>query len=402
LLRIIKFASAFLGVAAFIFVLVFGLNRSSFETLFDNREGLAEGSEWVEKTYSLKGLTGYIGEHPGMVSIASVALEDPGSAIMYQEDTPRTMGTLSNLFLFIAYADAFERGYAIPDERLDWEEISRFQLPGIGENNHRNTYRTGRSSGLIERDGTLSLGNALQLLAKNSSLALSDYLLSRLDSGRLDDLFDRLSLEHTDKPVPFSGLLIITAPSIQGMSPPELLQHWKDEGRHGFEEAAYSATERFLNGEDRKMWSEVLKNKRLGLNFMEERDLLALYPATTATELVSVMQKIVEGELLSAAVSERVLDWIRYPMEEQAIRRNFSEYGALYDNRIGLLNGVDFGVSQYTGHTTVQAVLFDRMHISVWFHMSSNHMHQDFQQRLIWDPALIDAMKNEIARAAYE
>jgi len=26
--------------------------------------------------------------------------------------------------------------------------------------------------------------------------------------------------------------------------------------------------------------------------------------------------------------------------------------------------------------------------------MSSNHMHQDFQQRLIFDPAMIDQMKN--------
>ncbi len=400
MLRIIKFASAFLGVAAFIFLLVFGLNWSSFQTLFDNREGLAEGSEWVEKTYSLKGLTQYIGEHPGTVSIASVVLEEPDSTIMYQEDTPRAMGTLSNLFLFIAYADAIERGDADPGERLDWEDISRYQLPGIGENKHRDTYRGGRSSGLIDRDGTLSLGNALQLLTKNNSLALSDYLLSRLDSGRFDELFGRMSLEHTDKPVPFSGLLITTAPSIQGMTPPELLQHWKNEGRAGFEEAVFSNTERFLNGDERNEWSEVLKNKRLGLNFMEERDLLELYPATTASELVSVMKKIVEGELLSAAVSGRVLDWIRYPMDEQTIRRNFSDYGALYDNRIGLLNGVDFGVSQYTGHTTVQAVFFDRMHIAVWFHMSSNHMHQDFQQRLIWDPALIESMKSEISNAS--
>jgi hypothetical protein len=64
----------------------------------------------------------------------------------------------------------------------------------------------------------------------------------------------------------------------------------------------------------------------------------------------------------------------------------------MFDNRLGLLNGIDFGTSAYTGDTTVQAVFFDRLPIAFWLHMSSNHMHQDFQQRLIFDPAMIERM----------
>jgi hypothetical protein len=85
---------------------------------------------------------------------------------------------------------------------------------------------------------------------------------------------------------------------------------------------------------------------------------------------------------------------MRWPINQQSeIERDFTDYGAIYDNRMGLLNGVDFGTSAYTGDTTVQAIFFDRLPIAFWFHMSSNHMHQDFQQRLIFDPALIDQMK---------
>ncbi|MGA1464646.1 MAG: hypothetical protein ACO363_02765 [Balneolaceae bacterium] len=60
---------------------------------------------------------------------------------------------------------------------------------------------------------------------------------------------------------------------------------------------------------------------------------------------------------------------------------------------MGLLNGIDIGTSKYTGNTTVQAVFFDRLEIAFWFHMSSNHMHQDFQQRMMYDPAMIDRLE---------
>lgn len=394
--RILKFIGAFLGVAALIFVLIFGLNRDSFELLFENREAIAEGSEWVEKTYSLKGLTEYIAEHPEMVSVASIVIGNPDSTLMFREHTPRTMGTLSNLFLFIAYADAFEQGEVDPRYQLTWDQISRYQLPEIGENLHNDTYRFGRRNGLIDDDGILTLENALQLLTKHNSLALSDYLLHRIGTNKIETIYRRLSLEFTDYPLPFSGLLITTAPSIQKTTPSELIRLYSETSRTGFEETVYENSEEFISGNQREEWINVLSRERQGLSFIEERNLLSLYPSTTAGEITRVMYDLVTGRLISAEVSRQVLDWLRYPMEEAALKRNFREYGALYDNRIGLLNGIDFGISQYTGDTTVQAVFFDRIHIAVWFHMSSNHMHQDFQQRLIWDPALIESMKEAI------
>jgi hypothetical protein len=393
LIRIIKFVSAFLGVAVFIFILIFGINRSSFETMFENREGLAEGSEWVEKTYSLLGLTQYIEEHPNLVSISSINLDNPENNILYRDDELRPMGTLSNFILLIAYADAIDQGLVDPEKTIRWEDVSRFQLPGIGENIHRETFRAGRNRDLIDPDGTITIENALELLSKYNSLALSDYLLTHLGRDQIDQFYRQYELEYTDKPVPFSGLLLTLAPSIQNRSSTEILETWGSRLSNDLEDTIYEAAQQFHHGDQREHWMDILENQRLGLNFMQERDLLTLYPATTASEMTRILSDMVSGEFPSGQVSRRVLNWLKYPMEEQTIRRNFREYGAMYDNRIGLLNGIDFGVSQYTGETSVQAIFFDRLHISVWFHMSSNHMHQDFQQRLIWDPALIETMK---------
>jgi len=59
-MRLIKFIAAFLVPALLVFLIAFGLNWKSTKLFFENRESMAEGSEWVEKTYSLSGLGQYV------------------------------------------------------------------------------------------------------------------------------------------------------------------------------------------------------------------------------------------------------------------------------------------------------------------------------------------------------
>lgn len=109
--------------------------------------------------------------------------------------------------------------------------------------------------------------------------------------------------------------------------------------------------------------------------------------------MTNILQKLIHHELMNENVSEKVLNFMRWPMKYQTgIRTDFNDYGALYDNRMGLMNGIDFGTSAYTGETTVQAFYLDRLPIGFWFHASGGHMHQDFMQRLIYDPAMFQQM----------
>lgn len=396
MIRILKFTVAFLGVAVFIFLLVYGLNRNSFHTLFENREDLTEGSEWVEKTYSLKGLTDYIRQHPDRVSIASIVINQPDSTLMFEADTPRPMGTLSNFLLLIAYQDAFREEEINPSERISWNEVSRYQLPGLDNSIHHESLQYAQTNGMVAEDNSILLEDALKLLARFNGLALSDYLLQHLGSGRMEQLINRLGLEHTEKPLPFSGLYTLIAPSIQGETAESLFDRWIQAPRDEFERAVLDHSERYIEGAEREDWVQALEQDRLGLTFTQERDMLSLFPKTTAREFTKLLLRLHHDELISGDISLEIKNQMREPMNAQPVDRNFSDYGAFYDNRVGLLNGLDFGTSTYTGDTTIQAVFFDRLQIAVWFHMSSNHMHQDFQQRLIWDPALIETMKSFI------
>ncbi len=402
MIRIFKFISAFLGVALLVFLMIYGFNQTSFDTLLENREGFAEGSEWVEKTYSLRGLTDYIAEHPDRVSIASIIVEEPDSSLFFEEEIPRAMGTIANFFLLIGYADAFETGELNPDERIQWDSITRYQIPQVGESVHREAYRYGQRNGLLDDQDSITVKNALKLLTRHHSLALSDFLLFHLGEERIRDLYHRLELQKTEQPLPFSGILTTLSPVIQGLQVDSLLQRWSENPRDQFEQSALDNSKRFSNGSERQEWMEAFNSQRLGLNFMRERDLLDYFPKTTANEMVQLLLKLNNRELISEEVSDYVHHLIQYPQEESSISRNFSSYAALYDNRVGLLNGIDIGTSVYTGNTTVQAVFFDQMQIAVWFHMSSNHMHQDFQQRLIWDPALIERMNQVVNRVTRE
>ena len=68
-MRIAKFLAVFVLVTGLVYLVVFGLNFNVFKTVFTNQEALAEGSEWIEKTYSLAGMTEFVAAHPDLVSV---------------------------------------------------------------------------------------------------------------------------------------------------------------------------------------------------------------------------------------------------------------------------------------------------------------------------------------------
>jgi len=395
LARLLKFVSIFLGVALIIFLLVFGLNREALLLVIDNRQALADGSEWVEKTYSMNGLAQYVSLHPEQVSIHSRNLDPDGDEISFGGDKHRSMGMISSFFLLTAYADGFDRGDTDPDERISWNEIEQFQLPRIGANELQLARRTARNHGQTDPDGFIRLADALPLLVSSQSPALFDYLLFHLGIDAMESLYRRLEVEKTDLPVPFSGLFLTLAPSIHQVDAETIISHWQQEPRESFEAEAWANALTFFSGDNRQQWQKTIEKERLGLNFLEQRELLTLYSKTTPREITRLLEQMLNGELLSEATSRRVESWLHYPVQESHLRQNFIRYGALYDSRLGLLNGIDFG-TDHNGTTRLQAVFFDQIHLAVWFHVSSNHMHQDFQQRLIWDTSLYQTLKQAL------
>ncbi|WP_428234876.1 serine hydrolase [Gracilimonas sp.] len=383
--RALKFLFTFLAAAAFVFALVIGLNYSGFETLFENEEGMAEGSQYIENTYSLAGLAEFISEHPEWVSITSYNVNDPDSGIFYQEDIPRALGATSNLFLLMEYERQVAEGLLDPDENISLKEIEKFALPEISENNHNK---------LIEEfeGGTAPLDDVVLAMLQNSDLVSADYLWFRLGEENIRSLIDTVGMPETVLPLPFSGMYMRINPSLNDTAALSSMS---------FSDFAEQSISEATKLRDDQEYNQQVKNQfyddRLSLTFMQERDALAYFPQATTSQLADLMSGLIQNRVLSEEVSEAVKEKLRWPMGSEPISRSFEDYGAIYDNRMGLLGGIDFGTSIYDGHTSVQAVFFDQLPVGFWVHMSANHMQEDYQQRLIWDPALYETTQNEIA-----
>ncbi|MCC5940133.1 MAG: hypothetical protein JJU37_01210 [Balneolaceae bacterium] len=396
-MRILKFFSVFLVTAIVIFGFVIGWNWKSFSIFIENRDALSEGNEWIIKTSSLRGLSEFMGENPQYTSVVSIVVDHPDSSIHYNPNELRVMGTTANIFILAAYSLLIDRGDFSPETTIRWSDVSRYQLPDVDASVHRGSYRTGTNRSWIT-DDHITLHNALLLLAESNDLALADYLWWKISPEIWYSLKTELQLELTEMPLPYSGLYLSISPEFQNESVPDLISRWTNAPETEWREHVTKQSRAFAEDSERR--EEILgymNRNRLGNTFMEERNAMILFPKATAEEITTMLNRLISHELINENVSETLMDYMRWPMEQQSgIERDFQDYGAIYDNRMGLMNGIDFGTSSYTGDTTVQALFLDRLPIGFWFHASGGHMHQDFMQRLIYDPALISQMKQVI------
>jgi len=397
-MRILKFVGAFLGTLVLLFFIVFGFHLKALKTLFNNSGDLQEGQQWVSKTTSLKGLTEYIGQNPSHVSIVSRSATNPDTTIAFQADAPRTMGTISNLFLITTYARLVESGSMNPDELIPLDSVDRYQLPFIDASNHEDAKTILDNRDKITSDNKAKLDDLVQAAIIYNDLAISDYLFYKLGKEQIDSTFSQLNLSQTDKPLPFSGLYITLHPKLHNTSYKSYFKQLTVLSEAEFRDSVFAEAKRYrMNPSYHKKVNTLFDEEQgLGIGFTERRDVLSLFPKSTAAELSALMIDLQQDSLISQAVSKRVKEIMNWPYEQQSLNSDFNYYGAIYDNRLGLLNGIDYGASVYSNEPFGQAVFFDSLQVAFWFHMSSNLMHQDYQQRLMWDPALRETTLQEI------
>ena len=399
-MRILKFIGAFVGTLVLVFFIVFGFNLDALYTLYENSGDLQEGQQWVSKATSLKGLTEYIGEQPAHVSVASRSVTNPDTTIAYGTEKPRTMGTLSNFFLITTYARMAEKGTLNPDTMVSLDSVDRHQLPFIDASHHEDAKTALSNQGVVTADNKVPLHELVQAMIVYNDLAAADFLYKKLGRAAVTKTMQQLNLPQTDYPLPFAGLYISLHPGLTDTTFDAHFDRLKQLSDSAFTASVQSNQNRFLN--DKQFHDQITKlfeeQQGLGIGFVERRNMLTLFPKSTAGELSQLMVWLEQDRLISKAISKRIKKLMDWPYEEQSLNSDFNYYGAIYDNRLGLLTGIDYGASVYSGEPFGQAVFFDSLQVAFWFHMSSNLMHQDYQQRLMWDPALRTATLQEIAK----
>jgi len=134
-MRLFKFLAVFAIVLGLVYIVVIGLNMNVFKSVFTNQDALADGSEWVEKTFSLAGLVDFIQVHPDLVSVTlsdtSSASNPDSSSITFEAEQPRVMAGTGHLILLATYARLVQDGLLNPDQIITKDQINRFVVPGF-------------------------------------------------------------------------------------------------------------------------------------------------------------------------------------------------------------------------------------------------------------------------------
>ena len=288
----------------------------------------------------------------------------------------------------LAGRDNFNSRLAYLNIRSALEELYSYNvIPIINENAHEEAITS-----LTKNTFSFTVDDAMRSMVEFNSLAIADFFWFKLGEHNLRVLMNELALSDTEMPVPFSGIYSTIATNLAPILEKPIQNYYgsnSSANRDSLFSLMIETAEKYAQNDSLNLLRVgIMSEDRINLSFIQERDALPFFPQTTASDITSLLSKLWNNEIINEEVSKNIKEKMRWAFNSASMTKSFSDYGAFYDARMGMLSGIDFGTSIYDNHTSVQAVFFDKLPVAFWLHMSANHMQEDYQQRLIWDPAL--------------
>ena len=426
-MRALSFLLTFLAVAVLVVGSIFWINRDTFLTVFQNRPAILEGSEWVEKTYSLGGLIEFMAEQPRHAALLSVPFRDAsetdvtdllpeepgadpglattdaqtdeqapdnavghihdrdndqthdtdnGQAIRYRSDLMHPAGTLSNLMLVIAYADLVSSGVLDPGTQIDADRVPSFHIPGL-DRRHQQTFRRWKS----ELQAPPSIDDLVRYLLRHNDPAAADFLYFFLGPDEVTTLTRQVGGGLIEPPIPQFGLRMMALQKPAGLTLPEHLSALASTDRPVFLEDAVAAAQ--------QQWDQPRDIPAASIpSFQDQRTLHGLYPRLQPDRFADIIASIWHNELISQPVSEKLQQLLTRDPEDRLLRPHIRWYAAQFDDRMSYFSGWSVAGKTKTPGFRVQIILAVDIPAGLWFHMNSNFMIQDFHNRMFYDPAI--------------
>ncbi len=388
-MRLIKFLLVFLGVAVLVVGSIFWINRDTFLTVFQNRPAIMEGSEWVEKTYSLSGLIEFMAEQPQYAAVVSVpATEDDdrrysnGSespitqTIRYRSDRMYPAGTLSNLLLFITYADLVTSGSLDPNTTVNTEKIFGFYFSGLDRRPERTFRRWQR-----DRESPPTVNALIRYLVRHNDPAVADYLFFFMGEEEVMIRTSQLGAGRIEPPVPQFGLRMAALQPENTRPIADNLTRVSGLARSAFLDEALAIA--------RQQWQQVREFPDVRLSsFQDQRILHGFYPRIQPDHYAGLLESIWSGTLIDEQTSELLRDLLQRSPDDRLLEPHITRYAAHFDERMSYMSGWSVAVKTKSEPFRVQIVLIVNIPAGLWFHMNSNFMVQDFHNRMFYDPAI--------------
>ncbi|MDG5767314.1 serine hydrolase [Balneolales bacterium ANBcel1] len=402
-MRLLRFFLIFIGTALLVVGSIFWLNRDTFVTVFQNRAAILEGSEWVEKTYSLAGLIEYMAEQPQHAAFASIPSQpgDDGIApaagtdntgvryndagnggdgrfeIRYQSGRILPAAGLSRLMLVITYAERVGSGELDPDAPVDIRRITPFYFPEADRRHLRNL-----ENRFGENGEPPVLKELVRYMAQSNDPAVADYLFFRLGPDRVAETTYRISGGRIEPPVPQYGIRTMAQqfhPDTTTLS--RHLDRLLESDREWFLTEAVETA--------RRQWEEPKPVEETSIRFFQDqRSLHNLFPGIEPDTFGSMLVDIWNGTLTGPETDAEIRSLIRRTADDRLLEPHISDYAAHFDERMGNMSGWTVATAQKTGKIRAQVIILHDLPAGLWFHMNSNFMIRDFHHRMLYDPTI--------------
>jgi hypothetical protein len=385
MIRIAKFLGIFLLVAVSIFGGIYLLNKSAIDAVF--RNDLSEGTEWVPKTYSLKGLVEYLAEDPRYYSLVSIQPSRPDSSVYFNGEERRSLGNLAHLMLIAHYVDAVGSGEIDSTAVVDLSRLEALHVPGH-ENNRFRQAMSDNADQMAELGREMRLEDLVRSLARNNVAAYADYLYYALGKERMASTGERFALQGVEAPLVWAGFVTAWDPRVQKRSFGQIANEYTQMSDSAYHAMILDYGYRY---ESDAAWRDTIAarvTESTEMLFVEEKLRNRYMTRGVVSEYADFINRLFQDDLLFENERDHLKAILSWPMSNEKTTRDFNAYSAIYDSRMGYLAGVDFGASSYENIPTAQVFVMENIPVGLFLHLSSNLMTQDFQQRLIWDPAL--------------
>ena len=388
MIRITKFIGAFLLVAITLFGGIYWLNKSAVDAVL--RNDLSEGSEFVPLTYSLKGLVEYLATDPDSYSLVSIRDDKPDSSVYFNADTRRSLGNLAHLMLIASYVDAVHSGDLDSTSHVDIELLEQFHVPHFEPNRFRSDL------GELKKLDQPTINDLVFQLAENNNTVFADYLYQVLGPQRIAAIPSRFGIVGVESPLPWSGIVTAWDPRVQERPFEMLRGEYEAECDTCYHTLITEFGQRYLAD---AAWRDTVAarvSRGDDILFVEEKIRNQYTTRAVPEALASFFETLVEGDVLPTAARDHAVRILSWPMKNSKISREFEQYMAIYDSRMGYLAGVDYGIVAGETEAVQQVFIMENIPVGLFMHLSSNLMTQDFQQRLIWDPSLTKAVYDNL------
>jgi hypothetical protein len=332
----------------------------------------------------------------------SIDREQP--VINHNADQPVPLASTIKIVLLAAYAEQVEQGRLQPDQPVLLADWQRYYLPGTDGGAHQASLQqlgiaTNEAGFALDPARTVSLEELARAMIVQSDNAAADYLLDRIGTAAISDLIERAGLEQQELPMSSLGMFL----SWRNHEQPRQ-QHERIEQLAAMRDAEYrQQVERLADRYVHSAWGAAERSWRSSASLpdltYQAFATSQLAPHGSAADYARIMAGIAGDSFISPEVSQRMREYLDWPMQFAGNQARFSDFAAKGGSLPGLITEALYVIPQngdFAEQQRVVVLFMPELPMSAFLRLGQTFGHQTFMLQLAEEAAFAEQVRQTL------